>query len=47
MSPFDTRVTPNGNLLVVIVPVVEPDDEERAEAAVRKLRDVHIPEACG
>ena len=43
VPPFGTQVSPTGNLLVISVPVAGIDDEDLAEAAVRKLRDDLVP----
>jgi RND superfamily putative drug exporter len=43
--PFDTQVSPSGNLMLITVPVVNPDDEDKSEEAVRKLREDIVPEA--
>ena len=43
VPPFGTQVSPTGNLLVISVPVAGIDDEDLAEAAVRKLRNDLVP----
>ena len=43
VPPFGTQVSPAGNLLVISVPVAGIDDEDLAEAAVRKLRNDLVP----
>ena len=43
VPPFGIQVSPTGNLLVISVPVAGIDDEDLAEAGVRKLRNDLIP----
>lgn len=45
VPPFDTQVSPTGNLLLIIVPPVDPGNEDQTADAVRKLRNDIIPEA--
>ena len=45
VAPFHTQVNQDGDLLLISVPVVNPDDEENAEGAVRKLRNNLVPAA--
>lgn len=41
--PFDIQINPAGNLLFVSVPVVNPEDESIARAAVLEMRDNVVP----
>ena len=43
--PFTTQVSPAGNLMIILVPVVGIDNEDLAKAAVRSLRDDLVPNA--
>ena len=43
VPPFGTQVSSAGNLLVINVPVAGIDDEDLAEAGVRKLRNDLVP----
>ncbi|MCZ6891013.1 MAG: MMPL family transporter, partial [Chloroflexi bacterium] len=43
VPPFGTQISPSGNLMVIRVPVAGIDDEDLAEAAVRKLRNDLVP----
>ena len=43
--PFETRVNPDGNLVLVTVPVVGAEDEDLMATAVRTLREETIPAA--
>ncbi len=45
VAPFDTQVNQAGDLMLISVPVVDADDEDKAEAAVGKLRNDLIPAA--
>ena len=38
VPPFETQVSPTANLLLIRVPAVAPDDPERSEDAIRRLR---------
>ena len=44
VPPFDTQVSPGGDLLIINVNVAQISDEVQAEAALRKLRQDIIPE---
>jgi len=41
--PFTTQINSAGNLMIIVVPVVDSDDEDIAKAAVRKMRDEIVP----
>jgi RND superfamily putative drug exporter len=45
VAPFHTQVNQDGDLLLISVPVVDPDDEDKAEEAVKEMRDDFIPAA--
>ncbi len=39
MPPFDVQINPAGNLMMITVPVVNPEDESTARAAVLNMRN--------
>jgi len=41
--PFDTQINSDGNLMVIVVPVVGSEDEDVAKAAVLKMRNEVVP----
>jgi len=43
IPPFETQINPAGNLLMITVPVVNPEDESIAKAAVMEMRDNVVP----
>ena len=45
VPPFDTQVSPGGDLLLITVNVTHIDDEVQAEAALRRLHNDIIPKA--
>ncbi len=44
VPPFDVQVSPSRDLLLVSVNVAQIDDEDKAEAALRRLRTEIVPE---
>ncbi|MHB8793480.1 MAG: MMPL family transporter [Thermoleophilia bacterium] len=47
VPPFDVQVNQAGDLLMIIAPIFNGDDEDVASAAVIKMREEIIPEAFG
>jgi len=45
VPPFDTQVNEERNLLVVTAPRLGSEDESKGKAAVKRLRDEHVPAA--
>ncbi len=43
--PFETQVNPAGDLMLIAVPVLDPDDEESSEDALRRMREELVPDA--